>query len=375
MEKGKCSLEDLAVIDPKFWLDRSVFITGHTGFKGAWLSLWLSNLGARVHGLSLVPETEPNLFDVCALARCFESHTIADVRDRQAVSTALKSANPSIVFHLAAQPLVRKSYADPVFTLETNILGVVSVLEAVRGVPSVQAVLNVTTDKCYENRETCRPYREGDSLGGYDIYSASKACSEIISSSYSRSFLALENKHLATARAGNVIGGGDWSVDRLVPDFFRAVRRGEPVRIRSPKAIRPWQHVLQVLWGYLTLAQRLHNHGAEYSGAWNLGPDSVDSRPVQWIMDSLCAAVPGASWATDSSSAPHEAVLLSLDSSKARENLGWRMIWNLSRAITETISWHDAHAAGVDMYEYSLGQIDLFMAEARESYGESIQCA
>jgi CDP-glucose 4,6-dehydratase len=366
-------MEDLAVIDPEFWLDRSVFITGHTGFKGAWLSLWLSKLGARVHGFSLAPTTEPNFFDLCRVVQCCESHTVGDVRDRQAISSALASANPSVVFHLAAQPLVRESYRDPVFTLETNILGVVNVLEIARSIPSVRAVLNITTDKCYENRETHQPYREGDSLGGHDIYSASKACSEIISSSYRRSFLALENKHLATARAGNVIGGGDWSLDRLLPDFFRAVERGECVQIRSPKAIRPWQHVLQVLWGYVTLAQCLHNHGERFSGAWNLGPDVIDSKPVQWIMDSLCAAVSGASWKIDSSFAPHEAELLSLDSSKARDELGWRMIWNLSRAISETIGWHEAHRAGLNMYQYSLDQIDLFMAEARENYGESIQ--
>ncbi len=363
------------MINQDFWLNRSVFITGHTGFKGAWLSLWLSQLGAHVHGFSLAPETKPNFFDVCGVDGYLESHTIADIRDSRAVSAALKSANPSIVFHLAAQPLVRQSYRDPVFTLETNVLGVVNVLEAARHVSSVRAVLNVTTDKCYENLETRRPYREGDALGGHDIYSASKACSEIISSSYRRSFLALEDKHLATARAGNVIGGGDWSVDRLLPDFFRAVEKGECVRIRSPKAIRPWQHVLQVLWGYVTLAQYLYNHGNDYSGAWNLGPDAIDSKPVQWIMDSLCAAVPGASWMVDSSFAPHEAELLSLDSAKAREALGWRMIWNLSRAITETINWHEAHRAGMNMHEYSLRQIGLFMADARESYGESIHCA
>ena len=286
MVQRRSTLENV-VVKAGFWRGRSVFITGHTGFKGGWLTLWLQQAGARVHGYALAPPTTPNLFTVADVAEGLASHTLADVRDAKVLHEALVAAAPEVVFHLAAQPLVRYSYAEPVETFEVNVLGTVNLLEAVRTCPSVRAVVNVTTDKCYENRGDGRAHRESDALGGHDPYAASKACSELVTASYRSAFLAAAGIAVASARAGNVIGGGDWATDRLVPDVLRASDAGRPVSIRHPNATRPWQHVLDPLSGYLLLAQQLLQSPRDarlqaLAGAWNFGPDAEDARPVAW---------------------------------------------------------------------------------------------
>lgn len=360
MEGWQRSVEDMAVMTPDFWRGRSVFITGHTGFKGAWLSLWLAHRGAKVFGYSLPPPTNPSLFEVCRVHEHLAGHRIGDVRDRDSLAQALRESDPEILFHLAAQPLVRESYVDPLFTVETNVLGTLNVLELSRNLKNLRAVVNVTTDKCYDNRETSTPYKESDSLGGYDCYSASKACSEILTSAYRRSFLSAHGVHVASARAGNVIGGGDWSRDRLIPDFFRAVQSGTPLRIRYPDSIRPWQHVLEVLRGYLMLAESLSTHGEEFAEAWNFGPDSSESQTVGWVIDNLCSAIPGASWIVDDAPKPHEAALLTLDSSKSKQRLHWQPTWPLATTLAATTEWYSAYYRGEDMLKRSLHQISLF---------------
>jgi CDP-glucose 4,6-dehydratase len=344
----------------EFWRNRTVFITGHTGFKGGWLSLWLTSLGAKVHGFALPAPSEPNFFEACQIKQRLSGHSIGDIRDRAALARALSAANPEVVFHLAAQPLVRDSYLDPIFTVETNVVGTLNLLELCRNSSGIKALVNVTTDKCYENQETTRPYNEHDALGGYDCYSASKACSEIITSAYRRSFLSSTSIGLASARAGNVIGGGDWSRDRLIPDFFRAIQNGSTLNIRSPDSIRPWQHVLEVSRGYIMLAERLTNEGQDYAEAWNFGPAPSDSRTVGWIVDNLCHLVPGASWVVDPAPKPHEANLLTLDSSKALKRLNWRSTWSLATALAKTAEWYSAFYMGEDMLKLSLEQITSF---------------
>jgi CDP-glucose 4,6-dehydratase len=346
-----------------FWRGRSVFITGHTGFKGGWLSLWLTELGAKVSGFSLPAPTTPSFFEVTKLASRLAASTIGDIRDAGTLAQALQNAEPEIVFHLAAQPLVRASYALPVDTYATNVMGTVHLLEAVRSTPSVKAVVLVTSDKCYENREWVWPYRENEPLGGFDPYSSSKACAEIVASAWRRSFLEHRDVALATARAGNVIGGGDWAADRLLPDFLRALDSGRPLIVRSPDAIRPWQHVLEPLSGYLLLAQRLYEQGAEFAEAWNFGPGDNDVRPVRWVVEYLCARLPGACWQIDETTQPHEARTLKLDSHKARVRLNWRPRWGIERALEATLNWHQAWKAGADMAAYSLGQIADYGAE------------
>jgi CDP-glucose 4,6-dehydratase len=342
----------------EFWRDRSVFVTGHTGFKGGWLATWLVELGARVVGYALRPDTSPSYFAACGLADRIASH-FADVADAAQLEAAVAAARPSVVFHLAAQPLVRRSYTMPARTFATNVLGTVHLLEAVRRVPSVQAVVVVTSDKCYENRERPEGYREDDPLGGHDPYSASKAAAELATAAYRRSFFA-RGPRVATARAGNVIGGGDWAEDRLVPDTMRALARGETVKLRNPAAVRPWQHVLVPLSGYLALAERLAERDG-FAGAWNFGPRDDDAVPVAALVELLLASWDGGRWEAAVEDEPaHEAGLLRLDWTKARERLGWRPLLTLKEAAALTVTWYRAAAAPITparLLELSIEQI------------------
>lgn len=338
------------------WSGRRVFVTGHTGFKGGWLSLWLASRGALVHGFALDPPTAPSFFDACRLADHLARDTRGDIRDRVSLRRALCLAKPEVVFHLAAQPLVRLSYREPVDTFEVNVMGTVGLLDAVRSCGTVQAVVAITTDKVYENREWDWAYREAEPLGGADPYSASKACAELVCGAYRRSYLMASGVRLATARAGNVIGGGDWAADRLVPDFLRAADSGETLNVRSPKAVRPWQHVLEPLSGYLQLADRLLVDDS-VADAWNFGPDDSDSHTVGWIADHLCRLIPGTHWNRDRDGHPHEAGQLAVDSTKARRRLGWRPRWRLDEALERTVAWHARWRDGADMTALSLLQI------------------
>jgi len=352
-------MEELVMPASAFWHGKRVLVTGHTGFKGAWLSLWLERLGARVTGLALPPATEPSLFALCEIGRRLESVS-CDIRDRAAVARLVSAAAPDIVFHLAAQALVRLSYREPVATWETNVMGTLHLLEAVRATPSVRAVVNVTSDKCYENREWPWPYRETEALGGHDPYSASKAAAEIATAAWRRSFLA-ETKPavgLASARAGNVIGGGDWAPDRLVPDCMQALAAGRVIEIRHPHAVRPWQHVLEPLSGYLLLAERLWQNPAGFADAWNFGPADDDARPVSWVVTQLARLWgDGAGWRTVGGSDLHEAGYLRVDASKARTALGWRPRLSLAGALEWTVRWYREWQAGQPAAMLCLSQI------------------
>jgi CDP-glucose 4,6-dehydratase len=324
-----------------FWRDKKVFITGHTGFKGGWLALWLQDLGAKVHGYSLAPSTAPNFFSEARVGDGMASSTIADIRDAAALKEALQRSQADIVFHLAAQPLVRLSYAEPVETYAANVMGTVHLLEAVRATAPVRAVVIITTDKCYENREWVWGYRENDRLGGYDPYSSSKACAELISAAYRNSFFEKAGIALATVRAGNVIGGGDWAEDRLVPDMMRAVGNHKPVIIRNPKALRPWQFVLEPLFGYILLAEKLYNEGQAYAESWNFGPDEKDAKPVGWLVEQAGKIWGDAfQWEMDQRTQPHEAQILKLDCSKAKTRLQWQPRMPLLTALQWTITWY-----------------------------------
>ncbi|WP_062307808.1 CDP-glucose 4,6-dehydratase [Polynucleobacter sinensis] len=344
-----------------FWQGKRVLITGHTGFKGGWLSLWLGNLGAKVSGFALAPETTPNFFTINDMHSRIDSH-IGDVRNFHDFQSTIEKVRPEIIFHLAAQPLVRLSYAHPVETYATNVMGVVHLLEAARNIGCVKAIVNVTTDKCYENKEWLWGYRENEPMGGYDPYSSSKGCSELVTQAYRQSFLANEGIRVASARAGNVIGGGDWSLDRLVPDLLRALEKNQAALIRNPHAIRPWQHVLEPLFGYLSLAQKLSCDGGDaYAQAWNFGPNDSDARPVSWIAEQLVKSWGNnASWILDGKDHPHEANYLKLDISKAKAGLGWSPTWDLSIALEKIIEWHLAFQANKDMHEFSLDQIEQY---------------
>ena len=350
-----------------FWLGKRVFLTGHTGFKGGWLALWLADLGAEVYGYALNPPTATNFFTVVNLQEHLAQSTIADIRDATSLVQAMREARPDVVLHLAAQPLVRYSYAEPVETYAVNVMGTVNLLEAVRQTPSVKAVLNVTTDKCYENREWVWPYRENEAMGGFDPYSSSKACSEIVTAAYRNSFLDSAGVKIASARAGNVIGGGDWATDRLIPDFLRALDAGQLLIIRSPFATRPWQYVLEPLFGYLSLAERLFTDGSTFAEAWNFGPDEADSQPVKWIVEYLCSKQPDAAWQCDALPQVHEANILKLDSSKAKARLGWIPRWNLQMALGMTLDWHQSWKRGAEMASVSKQQIHEYEAAGRQS--------
>jgi len=350
------------MVDQSFWHDKKVFLTGHTGFKGSWLSLWLKHLGAKVYGYALAPPTSPSLFASAGISDLVDS-TIADIRDFDSVTRALRQAEPDIVIHMAAQPLVRDSYKDPVKTYATNVMGTVHLLEAVRQCPTVRAVVNVTSDKCYENREWHWGYREHEAMGGYDPYSSSKGCSELVTAAYRRSFFNPNNHAhhsggIASARAGNVIGGGDWAHDRLIPDCLAALLNGQDVIIRSPQAIRPWQHVLEPLSGYLVLAQCLYENGADYADAWNFGPEDSDAKPVEWIVARLCQLWGhGAGYRVDYGSHPHEATYLKLDCSKARSQLNWSPRWSLERTLESIVEWTTAYQQSRNVHEICLEQI------------------
>lgn len=348
-----------------FWKGKRVFVTGHTGFKGGWLALWLTDLGAEVHGFALDAPTQPSFHAVCNNQPRLTSSHIADIRDSRALMEAMQGAKPEIVLHLAAQTLVRQSYIDPVETFSVNVMGTVNLLDTVRHTPSVKAVVNITTDKCYENQEWVWSYRENEALGGHDPYSSSKGCSELVTASFRRSYMESNGVHLASARAGNVIGGGDWSNDRLIPDFLRAFDTGSKLTIRSPHATRPWQHVLEPLSGYLTLAEKLYDEGGNFADAWNFGPEESDARPVQWIVEKLCSMVPGSAWHCDTAPQPHEAGYLKLDSSKAKAKLAWHPRWTLEQALSTTLTWHRAWKEGRDMAAISLAQIHDYETCAR----------
>ncbi|HEY7960590.1 MAG TPA: GDP-mannose 4,6-dehydratase [Solirubrobacteraceae bacterium] len=369
-------------IDRDFWAQRRVLLTGHTGFKGAWLSLWLQSLGARVTGLAPAGAvTRPSLYELAGVGGGMAERAV-DVRDAEAVRTALADACPEVVLHMAAQPLVRRSLLDPATTYAVNVMGTVNVLDAVRSAGAeVRAVVVVTSDKCYENSSHAapgrdggraggergaavapsRPFVEGDPMGGSDPYSSSKGCAELVTAAYRRSFFAAgEGPRVASARAGNVIGGGDWGEDRLIPDVVRAVRQGRSLRVRNPGAVRPWQHVLNPLGGYLCLAQELWR-SADAARGWNFGPRADDARPVSWIVQRLCEQWGGAlRWERDEAPGPPEAGYLALDSSAAERELGWRPRWDLGEALDRVVQWHEAHRRGEDMRRITFEQIAEF---------------
>ena len=356
-------------MNPNFWQGKRVFLTGHTGFKGAWLSLWLKSLGADLTGYALSPPTNPSLFEIANLTSVMHS-VIGDIRDFELLQKTIKDASPEIVIHMAAQPLVSYSYTNPVETYATNVMGTVHLLESIRNIETVKAVVNVTSDKCYENRELISGYREDDALGGYDPYSNSKGCSELVTAAYRSSFFNPQDyqKHgvsIASARAGNVIGGGDWANDRLIPDFFRAVVSGETVIVRRPNAIRPWQHVLEPLSGYLQLAEALYTKESECAQAWNFGPNESDSKTVEWIIDHLVDSWgDGVSYKVVEDSANfHEARFLRLDCSKAIKHLGWQPRWSVSKTIKKICDWHKAYLSGNNMQSFTLDEIHMYQED------------
>jgi CDP-glucose 4,6-dehydratase len=348
-----------------FWNGKRVLLTGHTGFKGSWLSLWLQSMGAQVVGYALAPPTSPSLFEVTQVSNGMVS-IIGDIRDLEHLRAVFVEHRPEIVIHMAAQPLVRYSYVEPVETYSTNVMGTVNLLEAVRSAGSVKAVVNVTTDKCYENREWAWGYRENEAMGGFDPYSSSKGCAELVTAAYRNSYFH-PDKYLthgvaiASGRAGNVIGGGDWAEDRLIPDIMRAITQNKPVNIRNPHATRPWQHVLEPLSGYLVLAQKLFEEGATYAEGWNFGPNDEDAKPVQWIVEKLTSAWgENASWTLDGGEHPHEAHYLKLDCSKAKARLDWHPRWHLEDALGAIIEWHRAYRDLEDMKTFTLRQITRY---------------
>lgn len=356
-------------MDSAFWKDKRVFVTGHTGFKGSWLTLWLASLGAKVTGYALEPEISPSLYDLSKLDELITSH-FEDIRDEEKLREALLKADPEIVIHMAAQPLVREAYFHPVKTYQTNVMGTVNLLEAVRFAvqngKSIKAVINVTTDKCYENNNWVWGYREGDRLGGFDPYSNSKACSELATASYRNSFFNPDKfeSHgvsIASVRAGNVIGGGDWSLHRLIPDCIKALLNKEVIEIRNPNSTRPWQHVLEPLSGYIILAQKLYESGPQYGSAWNFGPDDIDAMPVEWVVKEMCSLWgEGANYKIMNTSDLHEDHFLKLDNSKARMELGWEPRWDIKQRIAKVVDWTKAYKDNQDVRAVCLKQIEEF---------------
>lgn len=348
-------------LDNIFWKNKKVFLTGHTGFKGSWLSIWLKKLGASVAGFSLEPPTNPSLFQEASVSDGMLS-IIGDIRNLKNITKSMMDFSPDILIHMAAQPLVRVSYDNPIETFETNIMGTVNIFEAAKKCPNLRAIVNITTDKCYENKEWVWGYRENDPMGGHDPYSSSKGCVELITSAYRKSFFNEEfTPYLASARAGNVIGGGDWATDRLIPDIFKALKKNKPVFIRHPKAIRPWQHVLEPLSGYLNLAQKLFTFGKNYAEAWNFGPQHNDAKPVEWIVENIIEQWGGNnSWKKEINKQPYEAKILKLDITKANNLLNWKPKLTLSQALDLTVGWHKSWLNGDNAENICLEQINTF---------------
>uniref|UniRef100_Q31EZ2 NAD-dependent epimerase/dehydratase n=1 Tax=Hydrogenovibrio crunogenus (strain DSM 25203 / XCL-2) TaxID=317025 RepID=Q31EZ2_HYDCU len=353
-------------VDPNFWQDKRVYLTGHTGFKGSWLSLWLAEMGAVVKGYALNPPTNPSLFEEANVAEKIDSQ-IGDIRDFEILKSSMVAFNPDVLIHMAAQPLVRLSYREPLETYDTNVMGTAKVLEAARSCQNLKAIVNVTTDKCYENKEWVWGYREDEPMGGYDPYSSSKGCAELVTSAYRRSFMQEQGVGLASARAGNVIGGGDWADDRLIPDILRAFEQSKPVVIRNPASTRPWQHVLEPLSGYLVLAQNLYQNPQEFSEGWNFGPYDEDAKPVDWILDQIVTVWPENQWQLDEGNHPHEASYLKLDISKAKTRLGWQPAWRLNQTLERIVSWHRAWLNGKDMHAICLQEINEYMRDMKNA--------
>lgn len=353
-------------MNPNFWQGKKVFVTGHTGFKGSWLSLWLQDMGAIVKGYSLLAPTTPSLFEEAEVWAGMSSEE-GDIRDFTHLRQVMNDFKPEIVFHMAAQPLVRLSYDEPMETYSTNVMGTVYLLEAVKQIGGVKAVVNITSDKCYENREWVWGYREDEAMGGYDPYSNSKGCAELVASSYRQSFFNKDKYHehgcaLASVRAGNVIGGGDWADDRLIPDMLNAFTEGKKVEIRSPHAIRPWQHVLEPLSGYITVAEHLYNEGPEFAEGWNFGPKEEDAQPVQWIVETMTKEWgESAEWFLSEGEHPHEAHYLKLDCSKAKMRLNWQPVWDLSTTLNKIVNWQKAWINKEDMKQYTINEIKEYM--------------
>jgi len=349
-------------VNSSFWKNKKVFLTGHTGFKGAWLSLWLQSMDAIVKGYSLEPNSTPNLFTEACVGNNMESE-IGDIRDLNQISKSMLDFNPDVLIHMAAQPLVRYSYKNPIETYSTNVMGTVNVLESARKCSNLKSIVSITTDKCYENTGVNTGYKEYDPMGGHDPYSSSKGCAELVISAYRRSFFS--SKHsasLASARAGNVIGGGDWADDRLIPDILRAFEKSEPVVIRNPLSTRPWQHVLEPLSGYLLLAQELFLNGDEFAEGWNFGPKDEDCKPVSWILDQMVISWGNnASWSLDKNNNPHEAGFLKLDCSKASNRLKWDPKWNLQESLKMIVNWHQNYLKGVNMNKECLKEINKYI--------------
>jgi len=352
------------VIEKKFWKGKRVFLTGHTGFKGSWMSLWLYSLGAIVKGYSLKPLTSLALFEEANVRSVVDSQ-IGDILDFDTLQESILSFDPDIIIHMAAQPLVRYSYINPIETYEVNVIGTTKVLEVARSCSNLKAVVNITTDKCYENDNRSEGYKESDPMGGFDPYSSSKGCAELVTSAYRRSFLQEQGIGLASVRAGNVIGGGDWAEDRLIPDILRSFEKNKPVVIRNPKATRPWQHVLEPLSGYLVLAQKLYNDQDQYAEGWNFGPNEQDVKSVDWILDKMISKWPNSSWVLDSNHNPYEADFLKLDISKAKYKLGWKPTWELDHTLDKIVNWHRSWLNKEDMQTICLTEIEEYTQDMK----------
>jgi len=359
--KRNSTLENL-VIEKNFWKGRSVFVTGHTGFKGGWLALWLNEMGAKVYGYSLSPKSKKDFFKITNLGKkIYKSFISCDIRNTKNLKNKIKYAKPSIIFHLAAQSIVRKSYLDPLNTFSTNIIGTANVFEAAKNIDSVKVIINVTSDKCYENYENKKPFEENSPLGGRDPYSGSKACAEIITKVYEKSFFTNNKIKLASVRAGNVIGGGDWSAGRLIPDIFKASLNKKKILLRCPKSRRPWQHVLEALNGYILLAEKL-SESNKFIGAWNFGPEKKDEKTVSWIANYLCKKTKG-KWKIDKRSKPYEANILKLNSQKSRIKLKWKTKLDIQKALDMTYDWYQAFTRGENMYNVSKLQIISYLSK------------